>query len=292
MSEMSRISGLAGVILVVLVAAAVAALTRQVGPPSAPVSVARAAAERPRPLPDAVPLSSGSRIVTLSRPAEPGGGAILYLHGGGWSGGRADEVLPGLDLAHHVAGGWTVLSLDYRLASRGAGVDAGDQVDDVTEALRWLDASGPAHGLPGAVVVVGHSAGAHLASVAAARPGPAPDAVVGVAGVYDTAADVRSNPMLAPVLPDAIGCDRCPDGLPAPSRWATDDDPPVHLVHGDIDPIAPVASAERYADALRSAGVTTTIAVVDGGGHDGVGIRRVTRDVLDQLLAAVERSSR
>ncbi len=106
-----------------------------------------------------------------------------------------------------------------------------------------------------------------------------------ISGVYDTADDVRASPLLAPVLPAAVGCDGCGAALPAPGAAASPDDPAVVLVHGDEDPIAPLGTAVRYRDALTEVGVDVALHAVGGAGHDGPALGAVVQEVLDDVLA-------
>lgn len=98
--------------------------------------------------------------------ASEGAPVILHLHGGGfvWN-----------DLESHDAharrlsnrSGWSVLSVDYRLAPEHPFPAASDDVDSVVE---WLKDNGAAHGLDTTrMAVLGDSAGGHLALVAAWR---------------------------------------------------------------------------------------------------------------------------
>lgn len=276
------INAVAVLLGVVLVAAVTAAIGSHGDPPGAPTVVAATAGPaQPAsvflPLPDAVAVDEASSLVTIAQPELPTGGTLVFVHGGGWVGGAATDVPPELALSAAADDGWSVLSLAYRLADPGTGVRAEDQVHDLATALRWVETSGPRHGLTGPVVVVGHSAGAHLASVVAARAPDLVDAVVGISGVYDTAGDVRETPMLATVLPVAIGCDGCGSVLPEPAPAVSADDPPVWIVHGVEDPIAPPAGAARYATALDEVGVDVTVSFVPGAGHDGEALGRAAR---------------
>lgn len=294
-SSFATVGVVAGIVLLVGV---VAAVRERAAAPADPVEADTVGAVAPAragpaqeaavffPLPDAVAVDEAAALVTIARPDLPSGGTIVYAHGGGWVEGAAHDVRPEFRLGEHAGTGWTVLALEYRLAALATGVRAEDQVRDLTAALRWLAESGPGHGLDGPVVVVGHSAGAHLATVAAAREPDLVDAVVGIAGVYDTADDVRSNPWLAEALPAAVGCGVCRDVLPEPATGASSEDPPVWIVHGTADPIAPPASAGRYADALAAVGVPVTLELVPDVGHAGEELGEAARAAIAAALSA------
>ncbi|WP_339426247.1 alpha/beta hydrolase fold domain-containing protein [Pseudomonas proteolytica] len=96
--------------------------------------------------------------VRILRPSGRIKGVVLDIHGGGWVIGNAqmdDELNLGMVRACEVA----VVSVDYRLA-----VDTPIEglMDDCLSAARWLLTEHEFAGLP--VIVVGESAGAHLAA--------------------------------------------------------------------------------------------------------------------------------
>lgn len=130
----------------------------------------------------------GARVpVRIVRPSGPVSGLMLDIHGGGWVIGnpRMNDAF-NADFASRC--GMAVVSVDYRLASRAA---MQDLLDDCLAAARWLLDDGlPEYaGLP--VVVVGESAGGHLAAATLQRLSAWPaslDRVAGAVlyyGVYD-----------------------------------------------------------------------------------------------------------
>ena len=100
--------------------------------------------------------------VPIRRPAP----VIVFLHGGGWSGGTRTT---GPDFKRYFAqDGIAMASIEYRLTP---GVTFPANVEDVRTAVRWLKANAAAHGLdPERVCLWGTSAGGHLAAVAALAP--------------------------------------------------------------------------------------------------------------------------
>ena len=242
-----------------------------------------------------VQLADGVEL-DLSTPAGDGPHpVVVYVHGGGWVSGDHRDIPLEFGLTELVEQGWAVGSVGYRAASASTGITVVDQVVDVTSAFRWVRDEGSTYGLGGPVVGVGHSAGAHLmAQVAATADAAArPDAVVLVSGIYDFEADVRSSPLLAQVIPVALGCGPATCTVDAtraePARVAGLGDPSVQLVHGSDDPIAPLATATRYRRGLDDAGVPVTLTVVPGAGHDGDALGSAVSGV---LALVVERSSR
>ena len=91
---------------------------------------------------------------------------IVFLHGGGWSGGTRTT---GPDFRRFFArDGFAMASIEYRLTPAGVFPNS---VEDVKTAVRWLRANARRHGLDGRRIGLwGTSAGGHLASVAGLSP--------------------------------------------------------------------------------------------------------------------------
>jgi acetyl esterase/lipase len=88
---------------------------------------------------------------------------ILYVHGGGWSRGGKDSATGRWKVEHFPGKGYAFATIDYRLVP-GARVE--DQASDVALALKaLLDRAGLLGIDRGHVVLMGHSAGAHLVAL-------------------------------------------------------------------------------------------------------------------------------
>ena len=173
-------------------------------------------------------------------PARPNGGVILMVHGGGWRDG--DKALPSVvdnKVAHWVAAGTIFISIDYRLLP---GTDPLHQADDVADALAWAQRHAREWGGdPGAFVLMGHSAGAHLVALVAADPPAAHAHGVrpwrGTIALDSAALDVEaimSKPHL-PLYDAAFGTD--------PAYWRAAS-PYAQLGHGAA-PMLLVCSSQR-----------------------------------------------
>ncbi len=91
---------------------------------------------------------------------------IVFLHGGGWSGGTRTT---GPDFKRYFAqDGFAMASIEYRLTPS---ITFPANVEDVRTAVRWLKANAAAHALdPDRICLWGTSAGGHLAAVAGLAP--------------------------------------------------------------------------------------------------------------------------
>ncbi len=92
---------------------------------------------------------------------------LVFIHGGGWSIGDKSLAI-GAKADHFIARGFAFASLNYRLVPKAT---VEQQAADVAAAIAWLRAHAAEQGIdPGRIVVMGHSAGAHLAALVASDP--------------------------------------------------------------------------------------------------------------------------
>lgn len=184
----------------------------------------------------------GDQVAEASGPEN--GPVCVLLHGGFWRARYDRSLMDGL--ADDLAGrGWRVLNAEYR---RG-GAPWRTTLEDVLAAIALAGDDQP-------VFAVGHSAGGHLALLAAAH---APLAgVVGQAPVADLAEADRLNLGAGVTRAFARGDPAADPIRHAPTGVST------LLVHGAADDIVPAALSERYAAA---AGAQAELDVRPGEGH-------------------------
>lgn len=125
-------------------------------------------------------------------PGEERRPAILWLHGGALIFGNR-RMLPGEQMELYLAAGYTVISIDYRLApeTKLQGI-----LEDVQDAHDWVCQQGPSlFGIdPNRVAVIGHSAGGYLALMAGLSVHRRPKAIVSFYGYGDIAGEWYSQP--------------------------------------------------------------------------------------------------
>lgn len=182
---------------------------------------------------------------------------VVVVHGGFWKQQYDRAHCRGLALALSAIGVTTVL-LEYRRVGGGGGWPT--TFDDVRVGLRKIVQH---HPRASRRVVIGHSAGGHLALWAAAtEPLPVVDAVIGLSPIADltemSRLFERSGDADNPVV-DLMGgtpVDR-PDryDLADPSRLPRPE-ASIRLLHGARDSVVPLELSSRYAQV--HAGVTLT----------------------------------
>lgn len=94
---------------------------------------------------------------------------VLMVHGGGWRiGDKRARGVVGNKAERYLTDGRIFVSIDYRLLP---GADPLTQAEDVARALAYVQREAPRWGGdPAQVVLMGHSAGAHLVALLAAAP--------------------------------------------------------------------------------------------------------------------------
>ncbi|MFG3342383.1 alpha/beta hydrolase fold domain-containing protein [Glycomyces sp. NPDC048151] len=211
--------------------------------------------------------------VYLPEDAEDPVPTVVYVHGGGWSGGSRDESAP---WQRWIADqGYAVYSIDYRLAPPPRWQDA---VGDVKCAIGWVRDHAAAHGAdPASVNLVGDSAGGHLAMMAAytvgdpefapsceAEEAPVTSVMTWFAPTDLTTLEADSDmPASADgYLTDFLGATLEDE----PGRYETASPlthagsglPPTMIVQAEADRLVPMAQGRALADALTGAGVPVT----------------------------------
>ena len=184
--------------------------------------------------------------------------AVVRVHGGGWIGGGRGEMPRWTAWLNDR--GYVVFDIDYRLAPPPRWYEA---AADLEAAVTWVVEHHQAYGVdPGRITLMGHSAGGHLALLAAYGGAVPVRAVVNVYGPGDLDALHRHSGSRAYI-------DRClraflggrPDDVPdryraaSPLALLNGASPPTMTVLGRRDRIVPTCQARALETALAAAGV-------------------------------------
>jgi acetyl esterase/lipase len=227
--------------------------------------------------------------LSVFRPAKPDGSAILIIPGGGYKWVVIDKE--GFEGARHFsARGATVYVLRYRLPHQGwsAGPDA--PLQDAQRAMQVIRSRSVRDGIdPARVLVIGFSAGGHLAGSLATGFDAALEGTGGsvsarpdaVALIYPVATMTRPYAHEGSRL-NLIGADPSPELV---SYWSLEtrvrtDMPPVFLMHAEDDAAVPLENSLMLYEALRSAGLPVAMHLFEAGGH-GFGLRGIAGTPLE-----------
>ena len=174
--------------------------------------------------------------------------------------------------------GFSVVNVDYRVARVALAPAA---VEDARCALRWVIRHAPQYGFDRSrMVLVGSSAGAHLALMAAMAPASAGfdrlcpgDEPLTVAAVINFFGVVDVAELLAPPNPrdfaigwlgPGAGDAKLVERL-SPLGYVDKRAPAILTLHGDADPVVPFTQATRLHAALDAAGVANRLVPIRGG---------------------------
>jgi acetyl esterase/lipase len=214
---------------------------------------------------DGVPL-----LMDVHFPAEGGPWpVIVFVHGGGWTGGDKAQVDGGL-----TEYGYLVVTVNYRLYPE-ARFPA--MIEDVKCAIRSLRAHAGEYNLdPDHIGLTGGSAGGHLVALAATADESAGfdlgeylehssrvQAVQVVAGPSDL---TLSFPDWADsTLRDVFGEEQL--AAASPVTYISRDDPPFLIFHGEVDRVVPLEQAIVLHDRLVEAGIASQLVIIENADH-------------------------
>jgi len=207
---------------------------------------------------------------------------VVFIHGGGWrTGGKGDgkQIKPYVETGRYAG-----VSISYRLTSDASWPA---QILDCKAAIHWIHTNAKTHGLdPTRIGVFGTSAGGHLAAML---------------GTTNNSKDLAINPEGQQVASSRVSCvvnffgpselltmgtwhnnPSSPEsklvGGPlqeskavareaSPITHVSNDDVPFLIIHGTLDKVVPFDQSVKLHNAVKTAGVETTLVEVPGAGH-------------------------
>jgi acetyl esterase/lipase len=211
---------------------------------------------------------------------------IVFIYGGGWeSGARGHYRFVAENLTRH---GYAVVIPDYRVYPEARFPTF---IEDAAQALRWVrDNVATYGGDPARLVLMGHSAGAHIGAMLAldrrylAKSGMTPrdlKGFIGLAGPYNflpLTSDRLKTILAAPDMAQT-----------QPITFADSAAPPMLLLHGMDDTTVVPANTLSLAAKLTDSGATVETRLYPDMAHIGIllGLSSVAagdRPVLDDVL--------
>jgi acetyl esterase/lipase len=201
-------------------------------------------------------------------PTDGRASVLIQVPGGGWVSGETRWQAYPL-MARLVDAGWVCVPINYRLSPRAT---FPDHIVDVKRAIVWVkEHIAEFGGNPDFIAITGGSAGGHLSSLAALTPNQPEfqpgfedsdttvQAGVPFYGVYDLADwNGQGGPINnvrfveQHVLKVAAAAEPDRWRRASPISWVGPDAPPMMLIHGTNDSLAPVEGARRMAKELRA----------------------------------------
>lgn len=189
----------------------------------------------------------------------------VFFYGGSWQ--EGDRLLYRFVGAALARRGIVTIIPDYRVYPQ---VRFPDFLDDAAAALRWArDHAGAHGGDPGRLVLVGHSAGAHIAAMLALDAqwlesvGLSPGDVAGMAGL---AGPYDFLPLRDPVLQVIFGPETKRDRT-QPINFVSAEAPPLLLLAGAKDRTVDPGNSQRLAERAQRAGASARAVIYPNLDH-------------------------
>jgi acetyl esterase/lipase len=198
--------------------------------------------------------------------------AAVFFFGGGWNHGSPEHFVPQCKTLRNR--GMVTIAADYRVASRNR-TRGKDCVEDARDAMRWVRSHARELGInPDRIAACGGSAGGHIAACLGTIKPRDEEKVSSMANAM-----LLFNP--ACVLAPIDDFNAWPKGFASMGRRIGVDDvtqlSPVHhvskssapcvILHGKADSSIPYATAEKFADKMKAAGVHCDLFGYDDAGH-------------------------
>lgn len=203
------------------------------------------------------------------QPTAPGNGTVVvFFYGGGWRiGQRAEYRFVAQALTRR---GATVVIPDYRTYPSGVFPDF---MHDAAAAVAWTRNNIAQYGGdPSKVYLVGHSAGAHIATLLAldstylAAQGMGTELIAGVIGLATPANFAATlEAKYRPAFGNQTALERA-----QPIRYLRGDAPPMLLLHGADDRVVSPRNSLALADGITALGGRARAKVYPGKGHPGL----------------------
>jgi acetyl esterase/lipase len=198
--------------------------------------------------------------------------AVVFIHGGGFTGGDKAEYRSASVSADLCRAGYVVVSCNYMLGPKTKAGVWPQNIADCRNAVRWVRAHAKELGVnPDKIAVAGGSAGGYLALMVGLsddKTGPGGDsaathsakvsAVIDMYGVVNFSKHGKG---------DVVGVTSAEQKAYLPELQCDAQDPAVLILHGTADSTVDIAHSEDMAKALRSAKTPYEYIVVDGAPH-------------------------
>jgi acetyl esterase/lipase len=228
--------------------------------------------------------------LNLARPEQANGllPGLVFIHGGGWRGG--DRSMYDGEIQNAARHGYVAVAIAYRLTDPDDSGKARNpfpaQIEDVKCAIRWLRANAEKYHVdPNRIGATGGSAGGHLSLLAGVagresqfegnggNPGVSSQvqAVVNYFGPTDLSHLYATSKPAAGVVEVLLGGP--PEKTPelyksaSPVSYVSKDAPPMLTIHGTADPVVPVDQATEFDAAMKKAGASHEMLLLDGEKH-------------------------
>ena len=198
--------------------------------------------------------------------------AVVFIHGGGFTGGDKAEYRSASVSADLCRAGYVVVSCNYVLGPKSKEGVWPQNIADCRNAVRWVRAHAKELGVnPDKIAVAGGSAGGYLALMVGLsddRTGPGGDPAAKVSARVSAVIDMYGVVNFSKHgKGDVVGASAAEQQAYLPELQCDPQDPAVLILHGTADTTVDIAQSDGMAKALRKAKTSYEYIVVDGAPH-------------------------
>ncbi len=221
---------------------------------------------------------------------------ILLIHGGGWTSGAKEEMSGAVDSIRKMLPEYATVNVGYRLAADGTTNVFPAQENDIKAAVEFYLAKSDEYEVSKDLVMVGASAGAHLALLHAYKNDPQRrvKAVADFFGPTDLEAAWSYGGLAHILLWQVTGktFDQAPELYrnSSPVNFVTAQSPPTIMFQGGVDIVVPPDQTNRLEAKLNAAGVKNQKVFYPAEGHGFTDPN--LRDALQKTVAFIRENVR
>jgi acetyl esterase/lipase len=203
---------------------------------------------------------------------------LVLVHGGGWTAGDKSEFDAYIATLKQRLPGYAIFNVNYRLATSNLNRFP-VQENDLNAAVEFVAGRQKEYGISDKFVLIGFSAGAHLALLQGYKHTNVikPKAIVSFFGPTDLV-DMYNNPtsQYAPLLLEALVGYKPSQNIDAynqssPMYFVTAASPPTMLLHGGLDDLVSYTQSSMLYNKLKSLNVVNQYVFYPNEGHGWFG---------------------
>lgn len=199
---------------------------------------------------------------------------FLYIHGGAWIDGDKSEFNAFRDIAEQSFPNYAFVSIGYRLHNLFAGTNTfPTQEEDIISAIRYVESQLSAWNVSDNLLLVGASAGGHLALL----HGYKHQEIGNISGVIALFPPIDLATFYSFNQTSTLGLSSILGGSPEESPEIYQSSSPINFIdessipsiffHGTLDQVVPISQSELLARRLQDFGVDHQYTIIDGQGH-------------------------